>query len=64
MKPKEQEILDELKRLAGENAAQHLADFYMFALTQEDIRTNISNEQASKIYLTIELLKEAAKLPE
>lgn len=64
MKQKEQEILEELKRLASDDAAQQIADFFIFALTQEEVRATINNEQANKIYLTIELLKEAAKLPE
>ena len=64
MKPKEQEILDELLELAHDGAGKQLADFFMFAMTQEDIRTTIENEQVNKIFFTINLLKKAAKLPE
>ena len=64
METKEKEILEELMRLASEDTAQHLSDFFMFALTQDEIRSNITNEQASKMFLTIQLMKEAYKLSE
>ncbi|MDD4374963.1 MAG: hypothetical protein PHG67_13710 [Bacteroidales bacterium] len=55
------EILEELKRLADNNAALDLADFMLYALTYKEIRLNVTDQAISNIQQLAALLIEVKK---
>jgi hypothetical protein len=57
----ENEIIQEIKRLADNNAALDLADFMLYALTYKEIRANISDQAISNIQQLAALLIEVKK---